>query len=236
MRIYFGHQSIGSNIITGIKECGYLDSTIMPVFKIDDANFNKGLNSFLVHNFIGYNYQPLSKCHAFADDIDKNLHGMIDAAGIKFCFVDFNKNTDIHELIKIYKMTIDSLKAKYPEIIFYHITVPLTNEEGLKSFFKKIIKGDANISRNEFNYKLKETFKNDPIFDLAEIESTGPDDIRIYKKIRNFNNYYLFRGYTDDGGHLNNAGRKIVALKFSQFLESLTKSKDLEIRGGINKD
>jgi hypothetical protein len=72
----------------------------------------------------------------------------------------------------------------------------------------------ANLSRNEFNRRLKEKYAADPIFDLAAAMSTYPDGRRESFKVDGVTFVSLVPIYTDDGGHLNAVGRTYVAAEF----------------------
>ena len=69
----------------------------------------------------------------------------------------------------------------------------------------------ANVSRNEFNRRLRERYSGDPIFDLAEVMSTYPDGRRESFRMNGVVYYSLVPAYTDDGGHLNQVGRTYAA-------------------------
>jgi lysophospholipase L1-like esterase len=76
-----------------------------------------------------------------------------------------------------------------------------------------------NAKRNEFNALLGQEFGAiDPIFDLAQIESTRPDGSRAYFQRSTESVFTLAPEWTYDGGHLNAAGRRVVAERFLAFL------------------
>jgi hypothetical protein len=78
---------------------------------------------------------------------------------------------------------------------------------------------DDNIQRNKFNHLLREQYKSyDPIFDLAKIESTFPNG-KTCSFTKNGTIYHsLVPAYTNDGGHLNELGGKVVARHLLMFL------------------
>lgn len=59
------------------------------------------------------------------------------------------------------------------------------------------------------------------IFDLAKIESTYSDGSRETFTAQGQTYYSLIPDYTDDGGHLNEAGRKKVSEQLLLFLSNL---------------
>jgi len=110
-----------------------------------------------------------------------------------------------------------------------HVTVPLTAEEKNSSFtdsakttLRRMLGREANVKRNEFNQLLRETYAGkEPLFDLAEVESTRADGKRSYYT-RGFDKVYtLAPEWTTDGGHLNEEGRRAAAQKLLQVLAGL---------------
>ncbi len=87
---------------------------------------------------------------------------------------------------------------------------------------KNIWEYDHIIKKCEYNELVKKEYKGkEPIFDIAEIESTNPDGT-INSFTRNGQSYYSMASlYTDDGGHLNKTGRRKVAEQLLLLLVSL---------------
>jgi len=226
-KIYFGHQSVGNNILDGVrdvmKENPQVKLNIVELSKLND--FDK---PFFAHSGVGKNEDPRSKCEDFADILDQKIAGKADIAFFKFCFVDVVPNTDVNKLFAAYKETLVSLKEKYPKVTFVHLTVPLmAAQTGPKVWIKKII-GRAiggyedNIKREQFNAMIiKEYSGKEPIFDLARIESTAPDGSRAIFEKDGKTYPRMVPEYTNDGGHLNELGRKIVAEQLLIFLSNL---------------
>jgi hypothetical protein len=226
-KIYFGHQSVGFNIIDGLKDLMKENPQIKLniVESHDPADFSSPL---FAHSPIGKNYNPISKIDDFKKFMDNGIGNNADIAFFKFCFVDVTAETDIQKIFNYYREVMNYLKEKYPKTIFVHVTVPLTTvQSGPKAFIKKIIgkpiDGYAdNIRRNQFNGMLRKEYEGKaPIFDIARIESTFPN-----RKSLTFINdgkafYTLIPEYTHDGGHLNETGRKIVAQSLLVLLAQL---------------
>ena len=226
-RIYFGHQSVGFNIIDGIKDVMRENPQIKLniVENSDPSEFNIPL---FAHSRVGKNTDPKSKIDAFVSFMEKGIGGKADIASFKFCYVDVTARTDIDKIFDDYKNTMSRLKESYPRTKFIHMTVPLTvTKTSFKTWIKVIIKKkdiweyDDNIKRNKFNDLLRNEFEGkELIFDLAKVESTHPDG-RMETFTKDGRTYYsLAPDYTDDGGHLNKKGRKTVA---EQLLILLTK-------------
>ena len=218
-RIFFGHQSVGNNIITGIKEMQEkTDNHRIRLIELgDEAKYPQ---SFLLQSKIGKNTDPKSKCDDFRRIIDQQLAGKIDYALLKFCYIDIDEHSDVEAIFAHYKETLDTLKARNPDITFIHVTSPLRHSPTNFGVWIREILGRrnrsklANIKRNEFNELLRFTYSGDPIFDLAASESTYPDGRRESFQKDGKTYHSLIGLYTDDGGHLNQTGQLKVAADF----------------------
>ncbi|HDD05193.1 MAG TPA: hypothetical protein ENF51_01760 [Candidatus Aenigmarchaeota archaeon] len=226
-QILFGHQSVGFNILDGIRdvmrEHPFIKLNIVETE--DPKDFNAPV---FAHFRVGRNTDPRSKCDSFAEVMEK-VGEKVDIAFFKFCYVDVGAKTDIDEVFSYYTKTMDSLKKKYPKVTFVHFTVPLTvSRTTIKTRIKLLIgwkeiwEYDDNIRRNQFNELLRNEYGGkEPLFDLASIESTFPDGRRSFFKKGGKVYYSLVPDYTLDGGHLNELGRKIVAEQLLIFLANL---------------
>lgn len=216
-RIYFGHQSVGNDIISGIEQI----KKEKDGFEINIIDLNESIelpSTFFAHSNIGENENPNSKCDAFSTVLN-NYGESFDIALMKFCYIDINRDSDVNEMFKYYKKTMDSLSTNYPNIKFLHLTSPLrSNPRGVGVWIREIlgrqnnIKLD-NIKRNEYNELIRQDFPEMEIFDLAEIQSTYPNGRRESFEQNGKNYYSLIEDYTYDGGHLSEIGSKWVASK-----------------------
>lgn len=229
-RIYFMHHSVGWNIMTGLK--ALIDETGIDL-KIVDQNKQSALPAkVFVDATGGKNQHPKSKVDSFAAQIKELNSEMVpEIAFMKFCFVDFNPNTDVEELFSYYKQTIESLKKNKPDISFAHFTAPLFEQpnsikDKINRFLGRLVWEDSsNIKRAEFNKLILETFPQDPIFDIARIESTLPDGTRSSFE-KDGNTYYsLASEYTNDGGHLNTLAQRRAAIEIAEFIAKIPSSK-----------
>ena len=222
--IYFGHQSVGWNIIEGIIEINkrYPDVKL----KIVEINRNEHLPDVpsFVHAYIGRNTDPLLKIKEFSRFIEKE-NGNIGIAFFKLCYIDFDDGTDIRDIFNNYKITMNRLKSQYPNITFIHFTVPLTTSKpNMKSWIKKLmgrrdIPSIQNVKRNLYNDMLRNEYSGkEPFFDLADIESIREDGSRSSFEENGKTYYTLADAYTEDGGHLNNIGKHLVAGKLLVYL------------------
>ena len=217
--IYFGHQSVGFNILDGVsailKEKDNIPLKIEE--KENPENYKSGV---ITHSRIGENRVPRSKLDGFVDLVKKGKGNNADIMFFKFCYIDFNEKTDVEALFNDYQEAFEQLKKENPKTTFVHVTAPLTTikrGEGFKAWIKKVIgkpfKGiPENIKRHEFNEMIRTTYgSKKTVFDLAAVESTFPDGRRATFESDGDVYYSLVPEYTSDGGHLSEAGKKIVA-------------------------
>jgi hypothetical protein len=217
--IYFGHRSVGENIIEGLKKISFTTGQNELIIKDIKDNINFDQKCF-IHSNIGQNGDPKSKFTEFRRIVDNLVGKNLDIAMMKLCFVDITKNTNIYDVFNSYVAMIDSLQHKYPTLIIIHFTVPLKVKPSWINSLKEKIKSihnydqEDNIARNEYNKLLFSKYSNDDIFDLASAESTYPDGKRESLIVDGKPCYYLIKDYTDDGGHLNKVGQQLIAEKF----------------------
>lgn len=115
----------------------------------------------------------------------------------KLCYIDPSANATT------YVNTMAAIEADYPDTVVVYITMPLTTDEN-----------STNVQRNQYNAAVRTYCANHGklLFDLADMEAYDPSgnpssftsEGKTYQK--------LYAGYTDDGGHLNSAGRQRIAL------------------------
>lgn len=228
-KIYFGHQSVGNNIIDGINKIMQSNKTIkLNIVKTTDpAAFDKPI---FAHSDVGKNDDPESKIKAFQEYIRKGIGNKADFAFFKFCFWDIRNKTDVKAVFQSYKEALSQLKTKFPSTRFIHMTVPLMSyQNGIKSRIKRVlnmsIESDIdNIKRNELNELILNEYNGkEPVFDIAMAESTLPDGTRTSFSKDGKTYYTLADDYTNDGGHLNEKGQKVVVEQFLVFLAQLSK-------------
>lgn len=219
-KIYFGHQSVGYNIVDGIRDVLADNPSIrMNVVESDSPTVFRG--GVFAHSRNGKNMDPKSKIDAFVHSMENGIGVKADIAFFKFCYVDVLQHADANALFDYYTSAMSRLEKKYPHTIFVHVTVPLSvKPSGARGFVKKIIGRDHNIKRNEFNDLLRRKYPAARVYDLAAIESTYPDGRHECAMRGGRCIYALATLYTYDDGHLNETGRKIAAARLLAFLSS----------------
>jgi hypothetical protein len=231
-RILFGHQSVGDNIIDGVQDLRKKHSRI----QLDTTKLKKPLADIqqpgFYHFHVGQNTNPKSKIDDFRQWLENGMGDKIDIAFFKFCYIDVNPSSNVVELFQMYQSTLSSLKEKYPEVKFVHVTMPLVKlQDGPKAWIKKLIgkpiSGLAdNMKRDEFNRLLLSAYAGkEPVYDLAKAESTYPNGTRSVMTSESRDFYTLVPDYTDDGEHLNATGRQAAASELLRVLATVSGGK-----------
>lgn len=217
---FFGHHSVGYNIIDGIadvmNERDYIKLNV--VEGCEPTTFDLPV---FAHSQVGKNTNPVSKIRSFMNIMDACAGSKVDIAFFKFCYVDIMRDSDPQEISDGYSAALEELKNRYPETKFLHITVPIRSvPKGAKSNLKQSVKLligmpgvlDDNMMRQRYNKLLRDAYsKTEPFFDLALIESVNPDGFRCYAAKGTEKVNVMASEYTEDGGHLNSRGGRKVA-------------------------
>lgn len=220
-RVFFGHQSVGGNLLDGVRDWLRQSGSAWPIVEPAEAPRDGGA---LIHAAVGHNGKPSTKCADFRQWLDGGTLGRVDVAVLKYCYVDVQDASDASALVREYCDTLEGLARRHPATVVVPVTVPLTHAEGGLGVVARELLGRPNPSklknlvRQAFNDALRQGWSSSPIFDLATAESTRPDgtpDAFTYKGRRGQN---LVAAYTDDGRHLNAVGRRAVAAAFVQTL------------------
>lgn len=218
-RVVFGHQSVGENILEGVRALAAEQRVALDVV---ESRANPGAGS-IIHFKIGENGQPVTKIEDFRSAIEFGAANGMDVAMMKLCYLDFAAETDAVTLAQRYIALLEELQESHPGTRFVAITAPLTTvQTGPKAWAKRVLGRapagyETNLRRWEFNEKVRARFADTgQLFDLARIESGS--------------SRFEYRGHrveslqevlTSDGGHLNDAGRRLVASAFVRFLAEI---------------
>ncbi|MCL2013132.1 MAG: SGNH/GDSL hydrolase family protein [Cystobacterineae bacterium] len=200
--VFFAHNSVGQNIIDGLK-------TIEPSFA---SSFLKGgqqpqnAKGIMEHN-MGDNGNPTAKLNRFVTLLN-NGGNQTQIALFKFCYVDFDRNTQVDALTTAYQSALTDLQNRFPHVTFVHVTAPLYHHTS--SY-------DNNV-RERFNGWLRSTYGN-TVFDLAQLESVDSKGDTALS--RDGKTIALAEEWSSGDGHLNAKGSQHVASAFIAFLAQL---------------
>ena len=222
-RIYFGHQSVGFDVMKGVRELTASAPESSPVFvSADTAVLPAG--GWFADSRIGRNGYPAEKCGAFRETVTRLERDSLDIAIMKFCYADISPGTDPAKVFELYARTVDSLKRAFPATVFVHSTIPYTLKTSWWKLLAKRILGRedhsqaGNLQRTRFNTLLAQHYGGDPVFDIARVESTHPDGRREAFSFEGETAFSLIGELTHDGGHLNETGRRLAAREFLRVL------------------
>lgn len=202
--VLFGHQSVGENILDGVR-------SLIGARPLSWRDVR-----------IGRNEDPISKIEAFRRLVQQEgKRGTI--AFFKFCYIDFKAGTDVSRVFAEYKATFEQLARERPETVFAHVTVPLTTlPSGAKAWLARCLGstlwGEAeNVSRHAFNELLRREYGGSSLFDLAGIEAGDPLNPQRY--VRSGQSIpMLWSAYTYDGCHLNAEGKRVLGTELVRFV------------------
>ena len=225
-RVFFGHQSVGMNILDGVP--GDYSSHGMVAPMIEQIGTGPGIvPGGIDHAFIGENGKPLLKIQDFDAKLRSGIGDSVDVAMMKFCYVDVDSTTNVDELFAAYRTTMADLQQAFPNVTFVYATVPLTTDPGRLSTLKSWIKGTSgssqadNAARERLNELIRHEYSGQHLFDLAAVESTAPDGTRAAGTYDGQPYFRLYDGYASDPGHLNEEGARVAA---TEWLKSIAQA------------
>jgi hypothetical protein len=215
LRVLFGHQSVGGNVVEGVREIlSGRNGARWPVIDVAEAAGAAG--GFLAHGRVGRNGDPGSKTQEFCELLSGPLGGEVDVALHKYCYVDLDAASDVDALFESYRRSMAQLRMERQHIRIVHVTVPLVRvRTGVQAWLLTLLGRRSpriadNARRELFNDRLRAEYgDSESLFDLAAIESGdgAPRSLRA--------------DYTEDGGHLNAAGRRDVATALLGLFSSI---------------
>lgn len=212
-RVLFAHQSVGWNLINGLKQLSK-DAGVAIDFAQVTPDTEPRSRAF-AHVVVGQNGAPATKQTMFAWVLRGFANDPFDIALLKFCYVDIGAQTDVARVFASHHDLIAGLRAKYPQTVFVPVTVPLRSGGGVKDTVNRWLgrrtQEADNAKRSEYNALLRAAYASEPVFDLAGVESTHQDGRRSTFTCGSRTCEQMAPEYTDDGGHLNEMGSRVAA-------------------------
>lgn len=229
IRVFFGHQSVGENILDGVRDLTRPAAHEWPIVLHGEPPPPSG--GYLLHARVGRNEHPLTKCDEFRRILDEGLRGAVDIALLKFCYIDIDERTDVDALAASYQSLLEDLGRRHPSVAFVPVTAPLRHSpKGAGVWLRERLGRPnrsklANAKRHRFNEHLRRAWQDAPLFDLAASEATRPDGRRESFTAGGQRYDNMVGAYTDDGGHLNEVGRRVAATHLIQSLAAAARSR-----------
>jgi lysophospholipase L1-like esterase len=223
--IYFGHQSVGDDIMRGVER---LNKDVSLNLRLVQTRVPAAVSHpAFVHFHAGSNQDRVSKNTDFLRILDARPRADNPIAILKYCYVDVVDGTDVDAAFAAYRQTVSQVRERHPDVVVVHTTVPLTTVEGkLKAAAKGILgrraaRDDAK-ARHRYNSLVRAAFKRrEPLFDIARVESLRTDASRALFSLEGEEIEVMADGNTRDGGHLNERGQRALA---AELLDVLSKS------------
>lgn len=220
MRVVFAHQSVGNDILDGVRTLASEAGVDLNIVENRDAG---ALEKGIAHFRVGRNGDPRGKLEEYRRTLSNLAKSNVDVALVKLCYVDVTAATDATQLAERYTATIKELQGRHSHTKFVATTVPLTTvQRGPKAWIKQLLGRTPagyieNAKREEFNDVLRQRFEPSSLLDIAHIEAHGDGRPTVFTyEGRTVN--ALNPRFTSDGGHLNDTGKRIVGAAFVRFL------------------
>lgn len=224
-RVYFAHQAIGSEVITGLRELMRTRPAAnleIVAYAEPDTSDGQTHTSFdapaVVEGPSGRRGNPERKIDEFVRFLRSSEGANIDIAMLKLCYGDIGRMTDTEQLFKKYMDAVEEIRRERPNIHLIHCTVPLKAEEhGAKARMKRWVgagSAASNAARARFNDAVRTRFPAEQILDIAKAESHRPDGTPMTVEHDKKLVPALCDEYTDDGANLNRRGQLLLAREF----------------------
>jgi hypothetical protein len=212
MKLYFAHASVGANMVDGLNDLKKSGSGSFPYAtffcdKLPPAETSAA--TVYEHNRGNPGWKE--KFDLFESCVSNGWRfPKVDVVMNKLCYIDQLAS------FRYYIHSMTNLEAAFPETTFVYMTMPLTTAEDAE-----------NRLRNGFNERVRAWTKDSGrvLFDIADIEAHDANGRRCTFARREKTYEKLCPGYTMDGGHLNEAGRKFVAQGFYALAAALDERK-----------
>lgn len=228
LKIAFGHQSVGDNVISGIESLAREHDVTLSVTETREAFAAPGLHHFK----IGRNGEPRSKLEDFDATMSGDIAGTADIALMKLCYMDFDSEANPQQLARDYIAEVDRLASRFPQTTFIPVTAPLTAAQtGPKALIKKLLGKEpggyeSNAKRQLFNQTLRQHYANrDVLFDIASLES-GFGKVTVERDGQAIET--LNPELTSDGGHLNDQGKHLIGSALVHHLANVARPDQAE--------
>ncbi len=228
-RIFFGHQSVGQNIMEGMAAVLASHPGIR-LRVVDTKNVEAMSEPGFYHGTIGRNGFPSEKEAEFARIVDSAFADGRGVVMMKFCYLDVQAATDPVAMFQGYRRRMTELAERLPGVRLVHVTLPLTVAESPVRYWLKRLLGrptlrDVDVIRNRYNALLLAAYTGrEPVFDLAALESMRPDGSRSFFTRGGDTVFTLADANTTDGGHLNPAASRRIAERLLALLAKLPAS------------
>ena len=216
-RIFFGHQSVGANVITGVEATYASSGNATRLTVTETREPPLGTSGFLAHSPVGANGDPYRKMTDFAAILDGPAGSRVEVALLKLCYIDVVAGTDVDALFAAYAAMLADLERRHPDVRFLAATVPLTTDRTWKSTVKSWLGDDDrtgpahNVARARYNELVRARFSaTGDLYDIAAVEATLAQS-PMERRSGSATYHVLNQELAADSGHLNELGARLAA-------------------------
>lgn len=233
IRVFFAHHSVGGNVLDGMKALASEAGVKLNFVELGDQvpTSTPAAGPAFMEGDGGTNKHPDTKFDYFVTTMGRLADRPPQLALMKLCFVDFNPTADPDKMFADYQATVAAVRKAQPGVTLVHATAPLTHrvttlKGRLNRLRGKLVWEDAtNVKRMIYNEHIRSTYKDEPIFDIARVESTFPNGERAVYEYEGHPFEALIVGYSKDDGHLNDVGARRGAVHLAHVLVQATVGK-----------
>ncbi len=211
LRVVFGHESVGFDVIHGLQGLSQAQPeryrvTVQPQIQAAWFSRNQGIGEFFFHN----NGNGAGKIDDFERRVRDGFGDCVEVASMKLCYADMTEQSDPQAIFDRLKEAFEGLEKDYPKVRFVWWTVPVPQPSRCGE--KRTAINDLIRAYVRKNGKL--------LLDVADIESHTPEG----KAVKHPDgSERLFADYgRDQGGHLNDDGAQRVARAWWWLLARLS--------------
>jgi hypothetical protein len=223
-RIFFAHQSVGEDLLDGLRQLGARHPELAPTFA-ESSTPGALRPGRWAHVRVGANGDPLGKLRHLRALVDGGIGATADVVLFKLCYADVGAGTPVESLVRELAVAFRTLRTRHPATTFVAMTVPLTAaQRGPKAALKRLLgrpPGGAaeNARRQALNGRIRTSLA--AVFDLAHFESLDPAGQRAEVALGHQRVPVLARENTSDGGHLVPEARVRIARRLVEFVAGL---------------
>lgn len=229
--IYFGHQSVGRDLMAGINRLNTEGAIGLSLIQTDDPTILTG--PAFVHFRAGSNRDYASKNAALLRLLKTRSSADEAVVLLKYCYADLTHDHNPYDIFAAYCEMVETIQAEHPDVTVVHTTMPLTTVESAFRARTSYLMGrptqrSASIARHSYNQLLRAEFVGkQPVFDLARIEATRPDGTFSTFMWRGSAIDTLAAENTYDGGHLSPSCQLVAAEALLNLLADVIEAADV---------
>jgi hypothetical protein len=177
--VYFGHQSVGSDVCAGIRDLATDYS--LPLTLVQTREPESVTGPAFVSFLAGRHRDYASKNAAMLRLLESPTRARNPLVLLKYCYGDITSPSEYRMLFDAYRDTVDTIEFEHPDVALIHSTIPLTTvESGFKARTKRYLgrttRRDAALGRHRYNELLRAEFGGfEPIFDIAQVQALNAD-------------------------------------------------------------